>query len=219
MRLAVYLPYWLYLAILPLFVGEADRAREMSRERSRGQPGLPSRFVRQRSPGSSLTQMAGIFGFPVFEVRRCCFSPWSVAFQRTTGRRCLELLNLWPIRPFLSKTFNAIAQKRAMQKAKNGETTGMGNCNYDLGTPLSLEPSEEPGLDTPKVVTLEAPSGGAVNMHTIKGQVAVISGPAGQHRTNPSAPSPKSLGFRRRSVGCYGQAGGNRGCGGIPCEF
>src|ERR1700686_162667 len=38
---------------------------------------------------------------------------------------------------------------------------------------------EEPGLDTNKVSTLEAPFGGAVNMHTIKGQVAVITGAAG----------------------------------------
>src|SRR5271166_6030956 len=38
---------------------------------------------------------------------------------------------------------------------------------------------EEPGLDTHKVGTLEAPSGGAVNMHKIKGQVAVITGAAG----------------------------------------
>src|SRR6516162_3813929 len=38
---------------------------------------------------------------------------------------------------------------------------------------------EEPGLDTYKVGTVEAPSGGAVNMHTIKGQVAVITGAAG----------------------------------------
>src|ERR1700687_3270720 len=38
---------------------------------------------------------------------------------------------------------------------------------------------EEPGLDTSKVGTCEAPSGGAVNMHTIKGQVAVITGAAG----------------------------------------
>src|SRR5580698_9185387 len=38
---------------------------------------------------------------------------------------------------------------------------------------------EEPGLDTSKVGTFEAPSGGAVNMHTIKGQVAVITGAAG----------------------------------------
>ena len=38
---------------------------------------------------------------------------------------------------------------------------------------------EEPGLDRHKVGTLEAPSGGAVNMHTIKGQVAVITGAAG----------------------------------------
>src|SRR4249919_3439822 len=39
--------------------------------------------------------------------------------------------------------------------------------------------AEEPGLGTGKVSTLEAPSGGAVNMHTIKGQVAVITGAAG----------------------------------------
>src|ERR1700675_5188258 len=39
--------------------------------------------------------------------------------------------------------------------------------------------TEEPGLDTGKVGILEAPSGGAVNMHTIKGQVAVITGAAG----------------------------------------
>jgi len=39
--------------------------------------------------------------------------------------------------------------------------------------------TEEPGLDTGKVGTLEAPSGGAVNMHTIRGQVAVITGAAG----------------------------------------
>jgi len=38
---------------------------------------------------------------------------------------------------------------------------------------------EEPRLDTYKVGTLEAPSGGAVNLHTIKGQVAVITGAAG----------------------------------------
>src|SRR5271157_2916135 len=38
---------------------------------------------------------------------------------------------------------------------------------------------EEPGLDTYKVGTVEAPSGGAVNMHTIEGQVAVITGAAG----------------------------------------
>ena len=38
---------------------------------------------------------------------------------------------------------------------------------------------EEPGLDRSKVGDLEAPSGGAVNMHTIKGQVAVITGAAG----------------------------------------
>ena len=44
---------------------------------------------------------------------------------------------------------------------------------------IILETIEEPGLDTHKVGTLEAPSGGAVNMHTIKGQVAVITGAAG----------------------------------------
>src|SRR5271157_1380004 len=38
---------------------------------------------------------------------------------------------------------------------------------------------EEPGLDTYKVGTVEAPSGGAVNMHRIEGQVAVITGAAG----------------------------------------
>ena len=38
---------------------------------------------------------------------------------------------------------------------------------------------EEPGLDTQRAGTLEAPFGGAVNMHTIKGQVAVITGAAG----------------------------------------
>ena len=38
---------------------------------------------------------------------------------------------------------------------------------------------EEPGLDTYKVGTVEAPSGGPVNMHTIEGQVAVITGAAG----------------------------------------
>ena len=37
----------------------------------------------------------------------------------------------------------------------------------------------EPGLDTQRAGTLEAPSGSAVNMHTIKGQVAVITGAAG----------------------------------------
>ena len=39
---------------------------------------------------------------------------------------------------------------------------------------------EEPGLDTYKVGTVEAPSGGDVNMHTIEGQVAVITGAAGE---------------------------------------
>jgi len=38
---------------------------------------------------------------------------------------------------------------------------------------------KEPGLDTYKVGTVEAPSGGDVNMHTIEGQVAVITGAAG----------------------------------------
>ena len=38
---------------------------------------------------------------------------------------------------------------------------------------------KEPGLNRHKVGTLEAPSGGAANMHTIKGQVAVITGAAG----------------------------------------
>ena len=38
---------------------------------------------------------------------------------------------------------------------------------------------EEPGLDKDKVNTLEALSGGTVNMHKIKGQVAVITGAAG----------------------------------------
>src|ERR1700686_1151776 len=44
---------------------------------------------------------------------------------------------------------------------------------------IVLETIEEPGLDTDKVNTLEALSGGAVNMHTIKGQVAIITGAAG----------------------------------------
>ena len=38
---------------------------------------------------------------------------------------------------------------------------------------------KEPGLDTQRAGTLEAPFGGAVNMHTIQGQVAVIAGAAG----------------------------------------
>ena len=38
---------------------------------------------------------------------------------------------------------------------------------------------EEPDLDIQRAGTLEVPSGGAVNMHTIKGQVAVITGAAG----------------------------------------
>src|SRR5208283_5844241 len=37
----------------------------------------------------------------------------------------------------------------------------------------------EPGLDTDKVGTVAAASNGAVNMHSIKGQVAVITGAAG----------------------------------------
>ena len=44
---------------------------------------------------------------------------------------------------------------------------------------IMLETTEQPGLDTDKLGTPEAPSGGAVNMHTIKGQVAVITGAAG----------------------------------------
>ena len=40
---------------------------------------------------------------------------------------------------------------------------------------------KEPGLDTQRAGTLEAPFGfgGAVNMHTIQGQVAVIAGAVG----------------------------------------
>jgi 3-oxoacyl-[acyl-carrier protein] reductase len=38
---------------------------------------------------------------------------------------------------------------------------------------------KEPGLDIYKVGTVEAPPGGAVNLHTIKGQVGVITGAAG----------------------------------------
>jgi len=53
---------------------------------------------------------SGVFGFSVVEIRRCCFSPWGVAFQRTTRRRWLELLNLSPTRLFCQKTVNAIAQ-------------------------------------------------------------------------------------------------------------
>ena len=44
---------------------------------------------------------------------------------------------------------------------------------------IMLETVEEPDLETDKVGNFEAPSGGAVNMHTIKGQVAVITGAAG----------------------------------------
>ena len=44
---------------------------------------------------------------------------------------------------------------------------------------IILETVEEPGLDRDKVGIAEASSGGAVNMHTIKGQVAVITGAAG----------------------------------------
>ena len=42
-----------------------------------------------------------------------------------------------------------------------------------------LETAEEPDLETDKVGNFKAPSGGAVNMHTIKGQVGVITGAAG----------------------------------------
>jgi hypothetical protein len=55
------------------------------------------------------------------------FSPWGVAFQGTTRRRCLEFLNLRADPPFLSKTFNALAQN-GNAKAKNGKTTGMEIC-------------------------------------------------------------------------------------------
>src|ERR1700746_1649380 len=41
------------------------------------------------------------------------------------------------------------------------------------------ETIEEPGLGTPKVGSREASSGDPANMHTIKGQVAVITGAAG----------------------------------------
>jgi hypothetical protein len=49
----------------------------------------------------------------------------------------------WPL--IESKTFNAIA-KKGNAKAKKGETTGMGICNKDIWTLLSLEPS---GGDSP----------------------------------------------------------------------
>jgi hypothetical protein len=70
----------------------SDRAREMSRDRSRGQPGtLEIGPVEPRELNAGLTALpaasggSGIIGFPVFMVRRCCFSPWGVAFQRTTA--------------------------------------------------------------------------------------------------------------------------------------
>jgi NAD(P)-dependent dehydrogenase (short-subunit alcohol dehydrogenase family) len=44
---------------------------------------------------------------------------------------------------------------------------------------IIAETVEQPGLDPEKVGSLEAQSGGVVNMHTIKGQVAVITGAAG----------------------------------------
>jgi hypothetical protein len=44
---------------------------------------------------------------------------------------------------------------------------------------IMLATIEEPGLDTQRAGTLEAPSRGPVNMHTIKGQVAVSIGAAG----------------------------------------
>src|ERR1700731_3681050 len=48
-----------------------------------------------------------------------------------------------------------------------------------MGIMNSILTIEEPGLDRDKVSNLQSPSGGAVNMHTIKGQVAVITGAAG----------------------------------------
>ena len=45
---------------------------------------------------------------------------------------------------------------------------------------IMLATIEEPGLNTQRAgAALEAPSGGVVDMHTIKGQVAVITGAAG----------------------------------------
>ena len=44
---------------------------------------------------------------------------------------------------------------------------------------IILETNEEPDLDIDKVGIPEVLSGGAVNMHMIKGQVAVITGAAG----------------------------------------
>ena len=43
---------------------------------------------------------------------------------------------------------------------------------------IMLATIEEPGLDTQRAGTLEAPPDGAVDMHTMKGQVAVITGAA-----------------------------------------
>jgi FlaA1/EpsC-like NDP-sugar epimerase len=51
----------------------------------------------------------------------------------------------------------------------------------------------EPGLDRYKVGILEAPSGGAANMHTIKGKVAMITGAAGG--------IGQALATRRRAAG------------------
>src|SRR5271165_3148649 len=69
-------------------------------------------------------------------------------------------------------------QKNLTQKQKKSETTSVGNVimimNYIFPGTI-----EEPALETRKAGTLKAPSGGAVNMHTIEGQVAVITGAAG----------------------------------------
>ena len=60
-------------------------------------------------PAASTVIVAPVLaGFPVFEIRRCCFSPWGVAFQRTTRHRCLKFLNLRPTRLFCPSV-NAIA--------------------------------------------------------------------------------------------------------------
>jgi 3-oxoacyl-[acyl-carrier protein] reductase len=50
------------------------------------------------------------------------------------------------------------------------------NLKRAVGAGMKIE---GPGLDAYKVNTLEAPSGNAVNMHTIEGQIAVITGAAG----------------------------------------
>ena len=50
---------------------------------------------------------------------------------------------------------------------------------YNLAMNILAGTIEEPGLNTQKVGALEATSGSAVSMHTIKGQIAVITGAAG----------------------------------------